>query len=218
MVLQRCLLFVVFFVGCFQELYSAPVYSIPLPGGYLDVTAYSGSGPNTAYFVFDFSSNGGGQVAFGYRFSAANLTGIDGMNAFATNGLLTANYSDYGSTMPNLFLNSLAVGSFSDNPGAGGGYWSLWNGTATAANISWSFANNGLSGVTAVYGPAPDFEVTETLDDFLTDGEIYGMRVNYSGMIQPISPLATIPEPSTMAILGCSVVFAVVRGRRGWVS
>jgi hypothetical protein len=200
------------------HLFAAPVISIPLPGGYLDVAAYSGTGPNTAYYVFDFGTNGGGKIAYGYRFSAANLTGMDGMNAFAADSLLTATYSNYGNTMPNLFVNSLAIGANSDNPGAGGGYWSLWNGTSTGSNINWGYANNGLSGVSVDFGSAPDFITTETLDDFLTNGEIYGMRVNYATTIQPIAPVTAIPEPGTWSICIGVGVLAIVQSRRRRVS
>lgn len=214
---RRSFCLLVWLLAGSSNLISAPVYEIPLPGGYLDVAAYSGTGPNTAYYVFDFSSNGGGQIAYGYRFSASNLVGMDGMYAFAADNLLTATYIDYPITLENLFLNSLTIGSNSHSPGPAG-YWSLWNGTANGSSIDWGFASNGLSGVSVIYGPAPDFETTETLDDFLTNGEIYGMRVNYyPDEFQPIAPSA-VPEPGTWALLAGVGVLAIVRARRQRVS
>lgn len=137
---------------------AAPVTTLPIPGGYLDVDAIYGTGSKTAYYIMDFGGNGGGKVAYGVRFDAANLTGIDGMNILDTLGPINVSYNNFGSLqVPNLFVESLGNGLYFDSPDYfdpldPGRFWSLWQGTATGTTINWGFANLGLSGVDKVAG------------------------------------------------------------------
>ncbi len=190
---------------------AAPVTTLPLPGGYLDVSQYVGSGTKTAYYILDFGGNGGGKVAYGFRFDSSTLVGIDGMNALDTLGPLNATYDNFGTIMmPNLFLNSLGNGQYFDQPdfNVDGRYWSLWSGVPGNGTISWNFANTGLSGVDFLSG---------NVVDLLTDGEIYGFYAG-DGIIAPSFPIAAIPEPGTWAIFIGVGGWAIVRGWRRRVS
>jgi len=191
---------------------AAPVTTLPIPGGYLDVSQYVGSGAKTAYYIIDFGGNGGGKVAYGFRFDSSTLVGIDGMNALDTQGPLNVTYDNFGTTVPNLFVNSLGIDNtlLFDEPdyNVDGRYWSLWSGVPGNGTIAWNFANTGLSGVDFLSG---------NVVDLLTDGEIYGFYAG-NGSVQPGLPLAAIPEPSTWAMLMGVAALAIVRARRRRVS
>jgi hypothetical protein len=171
---------------------------LPLPGGYLDVEYFAGSGANTAYFAVDFAGNGGDTFAFGYQWDGA-ATAADALLAIsASPGGLVMGTTDFGGSL-GLGLDRFAYllndheqfWSVDDQR-----YWKQFVGTYALGDVTWAVSDFGISGQP------------------LTDGGFNGYLVDlWDSSLVPRLPVA-VPEPSALVLLLIGAGFCLWRVRR----
>ena len=172
---------------------ATPVLSEPLPGGYFDAEYFAGTGSNTAYFVVDFGGNGGSPHGFGYHWNGTQ-TADNALLAIDAAGALNMTYGNFGTAAaPNLFIQSLADPPNTDLPdfNTDGRFWDYFQGTYSAANVTWTESQTGISG--------RDF-TTGNIIQTLTDGGFYGFYAS-ANSTPPRLPVA-VPEPAGWILLG----------------
>ncbi len=198
---------------------TAPVTSVPLPGGFLDVQYAAGSGPNTAYFVVDFNDqgNGAGTYAFAYNWDsiitpADALFSIESAPGNANN--LEMQTSDFGSSVPNLFVDTFTYGTETATP-TFPDTWTFFLGTYGSSQVTWGNPNDLTFGISAV-----DFSGNQIYS--LENQHFYGFAVgsydeNFTLFVDnPRLPIA-VPEPATVVLTvfgGLLLLGARIRSRR----
>jgi hypothetical protein len=169
-----------------------PVVGVPLPGGFLGVQYYAGSGPDTAYVVVDFSGdpklgNPNGTYAFGYHwdpaqtaptaadalYSTASTAGGSGSLGVVVDPPFTPTGAD---PQANYFLDELKYGADDDNPDTNSKSWFYYAGSYAQQSVSWvSPANYGISEIDySMETPDNPNPVIHTLQN----GDFVGFRVD----------------------------------------
>ena len=177
---------------------AAPVMSVPLPGGYLDVEYFVGTGANTAYFAVDFAGNGGDTFAFGYQWDGA-ATAADALLAIsAVPGGLVMGTTDFGGSL-GLGLDRFAyLGNDHEKTwdAEDQRYWKQFEGIYALGNVTWGDTNFGISGQP------------------LADGGFNGYLVDlWDSSLVPRLPVA-VPEPAGAMLLLVGVGFCLRHMRR----
>lgn len=162
---------------------AAPVFDVPLPGGYLDVDYFVGAGAKTSYFVVDFAGNGGDTHAFGFRYNGSP-TAADALLALESQpGGLDTTTSDFGF---GLFISKLAYQGDADAPdySVDGRFWGYSLGVYSAETVSWSDSAVGIS------------------DRVLEDNSFEGLTAfdDFNPLVRPRLPIA-VPEPASAMLL-----------------
>lgn len=152
----------------------------------LDVTAWTGEGENTSYFVVDFEATGGSSYAFGYQWSGTE-TVMDMINSLSSETAFAAEMTNFGEF--GTFIDNFTFMSESGDPL---NYWAhslaLPDGSGT---IDWNAAGGGVE--------------AEMLSDGLISGWYNGFNEDYS-VINPTLPLNSVPAPAGLALAGLALL------------
>lgn len=150
------------------------------------LTATAGSGSEESFLTVDFKDGTqNDSYAFGYKYDGTK-TGVDLLNAFASDGLMTQ-YIYNGAAVNGFTFNGHSEAGF-----AASGYWAYYN---SPNGQQWQYANTGVAGNIANGGWAG-----------------WSWAPN-SVAVPPITP-AAVPEASSVTSLGLLLGFGVVALRR----
>jgi hypothetical protein len=163
-----------------------PVIGVPLPGGFLGVQYFAGSGPDTAYIVVDFSGdpipgNPNGTYAFGYHWDPAQITpttadalySISTAKQFGSLGVVVepAFTSSGADPSANYFLDELQYGADDDNPDVNKISWFYFVGKYASQSVTWKAPENyGISDI--------DYSCGTPVIHTLKNGVFNGFRVD----------------------------------------
>ena len=159
-------------------------------GTILDVTASTGTGASTAYFVFDFQYTDGLSWALAYQFDG-DATAQDALLAFMDIGL-TYTFDDYGEW--GIFASNFGWGP---DIGDAANYWAhSWAQPQGDGNVDWAGAMTSVD--------------TTTLSDGFVSGWYNGFTDDYQA-IPPTLPITVVPAPGALLLAGLA---AGLRRRR----
>jgi hypothetical protein len=167
------------------------------------VESWTGSGPNTAMLLVDFSrgTDASDSFAFGVRFSSANMTGYDLLHAvdagnanFVATTSVHPQYGEYLLSIeyldPKTNIDHIAPAEGSSDSMS---YWTIAN-----KGLTWTPSDIGASTRVVSNGDVDAWMP----DSWVTDGTNYWLDTTYP----PVTPL---PEPST-------IVLAMTAGLAFW--
>ncbi len=158
----------------------------------LDITAWTGEGENTSYFVVDFEATGGSSYAFGYQWSGVE-TVMDMINSLSSETVFQAEMTSFGEF--GTFIDNFTFMSDSGDPL---NYWAHSLALPDGSGIvDWTAAGGGVE--------------AEILSDGLISGWYNGFNEDFS-VINPTLPLTNVPAPAGLALAG--LAFLGTRRRR----
>lgn len=150
------------------------------------LTATAGSGSEESFLTIDFKDGTqNDNYAFGYKYDGTK-TGVDLLNAFASDGLMTQ-YIYNGAAVNGFTFNGHSEAGFGNS-----GYWAYYSGPD---GQQWKYASTGVRG---------------NITDGGWDGWSWALN---SVATPPITP-AAVPEASSVVSLGLLLGLGVVALRR----
>jgi hypothetical protein len=210
-------------------------FTVPAPGGFLNVEYYVGTGAKTAYFVVDFGGTGGGDYAFGYRFDGEKYA-ADGLLALIGSGPVGGpfkyKYTSYPSgntyTAPvspydNIFTDGFGYKTNYDEPADPSvNSWFFWR-QLSPPNVS-NWAQDLFYGPSGVEYPNGPHNLAEALKDHELLGfydDFYDRSFNAITVPSDSFPTAglpriptAVPEPSSVILLLLAMSSARYFGKR----